>query len=92
MGPKRVEVVVSDLERRQLVSMSRSRSLPHSLVGRARIVLMDADGFTNLEAAMQCEVMSPAITHWKKRFVVVCGRAEPVHPGRDVLLLARRHL
>ncbi|MEF2248903.1 helix-turn-helix domain-containing protein [Ralstonia solanacearum] len=69
MGRKGIEVVVSELEREQLLSMSRSRSLPHSLVRRAKIVLMAAAGHTNQEIAMQCEVTSPAITHWKKRFV-----------------------
>jgi len=39
------------MEREQLLSMSRSRSLPHSLVRRAKIVLMAADGHTNHEIA-----------------------------------------
>ena len=69
MGRRGIEVVVSELEREQLLSMSRSRSLPHSLVRRAKIVLMAADGYTTKEIAMQCEVTPPAITHWKKRFV-----------------------
>lgn len=53
MGRKGIEVVVSERERKQLLSMSRSRSLPHSLVRRAKIVLMAADGHTNQEIAMQ---------------------------------------
>lgn len=69
MGRKGIGVVVSELEREQLLSMSRSRSLPHSLVRRAKIVLMAADGHTTNETAMLCEVTPPAITHWKKRFV-----------------------
>nr|WP_230956840.1 helix-turn-helix domain-containing protein [Burkholderia cepacia] len=69
MARKRIEVVVSELEWEQLQSMSRSRSLPHSLVRRATIVLMAADGHTKQEIAVQFEVTSPAITHWKKRFV-----------------------
>jgi len=32
MGRKGIEVVVSELEREQLLSMSRSRSLPYLLV------------------------------------------------------------
>lgn len=47
MVRKRIEVVVSELEREQLLSMSRSCSLPHSLVRRAKIILMAADGHTN---------------------------------------------
>ena len=69
MGRKGIEVVVSELEREQLLSMSRSRSLPHSLVRRAMIVLMAADGHTTLGVARQREVTPPAITHWKKRFM-----------------------
>ncbi|MGF6439646.1 helix-turn-helix domain-containing protein [Paraburkholderia youngii] len=69
MGRKGIEVVVSHLEREQLLSMSRSCSLPHSLVRRAKIVLMAANGHTSREIAVRCEVTSPAITHWKKRFV-----------------------
>lgn len=51
MGRKGIDVVVSELEREQLLSMSRSRSLPRSLVRRAKIVLMAADGHTNQEIA-----------------------------------------
>jgi transposase len=80
MGRKGIEVVVSELEREQLLSMSRSRSLPHSLVRRVKIVLMAADGHT----AMHCEVTPPAITHWKKRFVAqgLAGLHDEARPGR----------
>jgi transposase len=84
MGRKGIEVVVSELEREQLLSMSRSRSLPHSLVRRAKIVLMAADGRTSQEMATQCEVTPPAITHWKKRFVArgLAGLHDEARPGR----------
>lgn len=84
MGRKGIEVVVSELERERLLSMSRSRSLPHSLVRRAKIVLMAADGYTTQEIAMQCEVTPPAITHWKKRFVAqgLAGLHDEARPGR----------
>lgn len=84
MGRKGIEVVVSGLEREQLLSMCRSRSLPHSLVRRAKIVLMAADGHTNQEIAVQCDVTSPAITHWKKRFVAqgLAGLHDQARPGR----------
>jgi hypothetical protein len=63
--------------------MSRSRSLPHSLVWRAKTVLMAADSHMNQEIAMQC-VTSPAITHWKKRFVErgLAGLHDEARPGR----------
>lgn len=43
MGRKEIEAGVSDLEREQLRSMSRSGSLPHPLVCRAEILLMAVD-------------------------------------------------
>jgi transposase len=84
MGRKGIEVLVSEREREQLVSMSRSRSLPHSLVRRAKIVLMAADGHTNQDIAEQCDVTSPAITHWKKRFVAqgLADLHDEARPGR----------
>ncbi|WP_232434594.1 helix-turn-helix domain-containing protein [Burkholderia ubonensis] len=84
MAHKRIEVVISELEREQLLSMNRSRSLPHSLVRRAKIVLMAADDHTNREIAVQCEVTSPAITHWKKRFVAhgLAGLHDEARPER----------
>ncbi|MFP4832902.1 IS630 family transposase [Paraburkholderia sp. BR10879] len=84
MRRKGIEVVVSELEREQLLSMSRSRSLPHSLVRRAKIILMAADGHTSQEIPTQCEVTPPAITHWKKRFVAdgLAGLHDEARPGR----------
>jgi hypothetical protein len=69
MGRKGIEVVVSELECEQLVSLSCSRSLPHSLVRPAKNVLIAADGHTYEEIAMQCEMTSSALAHWKKGFV-----------------------
>ena len=84
MGRKGIEISVSTLEREQLLSMSRSRSLPHSLVRRAKIILMAADGHTSQEIALRCEVTPPAITHWKKRFVAqgLAGLHDEARPGR----------
>ncbi|MGF6658911.1 transposase [Paraburkholderia atlantica] len=64
--------------------MSRSRSLPHSLARRAKIVLMPADGHRSQEIARQCEVTLPAITHWRKRFVAhgPAGLHDEARPGR----------
>lgn len=60
---------VSERAREQVLSTSRSRALPHSLVRRARIVLMASDGHTNQQIAAPCEVTSPAITHGATRFI-----------------------
>jgi DNA-binding CsgD family transcriptional regulator len=63
MGRPGITVEVSAGEREQLLAMSRSRSLPHSLVRRAKIILMAADGHSNAEIAAQCAVTPPAVTH-----------------------------
>lgn len=42
---------VSAAESEQLGSIARSRSLPHSLVPRARIMLMSAEGVSNQSIA-----------------------------------------
>ena len=40
MGRPNIKLVMSEPEREQLASIARSRSLPHSLVRRAQIVLL----------------------------------------------------
>ena len=42
--PKKQEIVLTDLERKTLVELTRSLKAPHSLVMRAGIVLSSADG------------------------------------------------
>jgi transposase len=64
--------------------MSRSRALPHSLVRRARVVLLAADGCSNGQIAAQCAITPPAVTHWKKRFIAqgLAGLHDEARAGR----------
>ena len=64
MGRPNTTLIISQSERSQLRSIVRSRSLPHSLVRRAQIVLLSAAGSANREVARRCGVSAP---------VVVCG-------------------
>lgn len=84
MGRPGITVEVSASEREQLLAMSRSRSLPHSLVRRAKIILMAADGHSSAEIAARCAVTPPAVTHWKKRFVAqgLAGLHDQAKSGR----------
>ena len=59
-------VVVSAAEAEQLGAIARSRSLPHSLVRRARIVLMSAQGVANQIIAERCGVSVPTISNWRR--------------------------
>lgn len=61
-------IELNDQEREQLHSIDRSRSLPHSLVRRARIILLSADGLSNSEIALRCGVSKPTVSFWRGRF------------------------
>jgi putative transposase len=77
-------VKVSSAEREELDSIARSRSLPHSLVRRARIVLMSADGVSNGIIAERCGVSVPTVSHWRRRWreCGVAGLHGELRPGR----------
>ncbi|MEA3245955.1 MAG: hypothetical protein U9Q74_07335 [Gemmatimonadota bacterium] len=42
--PRRFELTLSDVERVELTTWAQSRSLPHSLVQRAKAILPSAEG------------------------------------------------
>jgi transposase/AraC-like DNA-binding protein/DNA-binding CsgD family transcriptional regulator len=77
-------VEVSAAESEQLRSLARSCSLPHSLVRRARIVLMSAEGVPNQTIAARCGVSVPTISHWRRcwRERGVAGLHGELRPGR----------
>ena len=77
-------VAVSAAEAEQLRSIARSRSLPHSLVRRARIVLMSAEGIANRIIAERCGVSVPTISHWRRcwRERGIAGLHGELRPGR----------
>ena len=84
MGRPNVAVVVSAAEVEQLGAIARSRSLPHSLVRRARIVLMSAEGVSNQMIAARCGVSVPTISHWRRcwRERGLAGLHGELRPGR----------
>ena len=84
MGRPNSVVAVSADELGQLRSIARSRSLPHSLVRRSRIVLMSAEGKSNQAIAGACGVSVPTISHWRRcwRDRGVAGLHGELRPGR----------
>lgn len=54
--PKKLEIVLSDLERKTLLELTRSRAAPHGLVRRAGIVLASADGEASISIARRMGV------------------------------------
>ena len=79
-----IQVTVTAEERSQLEAISRSRSLPHGLVRRARIVLGSADGIGTNELADQHQVSRPTVSLWRKRWCEsgLAGLHSEMRPGR----------
>ena len=61
-------IELSDEERRVLVSLARSYTLPYWQVTRAQMVLMAADGMRNDEIAAQLHCGRDVVSQWRKRF------------------------
>jgi putative transposase len=82
--PRKQEIELSETEREGLNDLARSRTAPHGLVRRARIVLASADGVPNTEIARQVGLSIPAVGHWRKRFLEqgLAGLYGEHRPGR----------
>src|SRR5258707_7135250 len=84
MGRPNKALLIGEADRLQLHALVRSRSMPHSLVRRARIVLLSGEGQSNREVARRCGVSAPAVSHWRRRYQERRGA------GFDDGILARR--
>jgi putative transposase len=61
-------VTLDENQRKQLDAFSRSRSLPHALVVRAKIILAAADGEQSGNIASQLDVSRHTVAKWRGRF------------------------
>src|SRR6266852_1874975 len=71
-------------QREQLEAMASSRSLPHGLVTRVRIILLSADGLSNKDIAARLRLNQVTVGLWRRRFVKqgLTGLHEELRPGR----------
>ena len=92
MGRANKALMINEADRLQLQSMVRSRSMPHSLVRRARIILRSGDGQSNREVARRCGVSAPAVGHWRRRYQErgLAGLHDELRPGRPPLTMTKR--
>src|SRR6202035_3138316 len=81
MGRPNMALTSSPSERSQLGSILRSRSLPHSLVRRAQIVLLSADGAANRAVARRCGVSAPVVS-LRRQQSGIAGLHADFRPGR----------
>jgi transposase len=66
--PHAVEIVLSAEERAHLEKLLRKQTAERRAVGRARIVLLAADGLTNQQIAMSTGYARWTVTTWRQRF------------------------
>src|SRR6202165_4889355 len=84
MGSPNEALVLRAEESAQLQALARSRSLPHSLVRRVRIVLMSAQGVSNRAVAARCGISAPTVSLWRQRYREqgIAGLHGELRPGR----------
>jgi putative transposase len=68
-GRPKTELILTEDERKQLISFARSRSLPAAMSARARIVLSCADGEGNSAVAKKLGLNDATVGKWRGRFV-----------------------
>ena len=81
--PRKQEIVLTDLERKTLLELTRSLKAPHCLVLRAGIVLSSADGEENISIAHRMGVSMPTVGKWRRRFISdgLVGLYDESRPG-----------
>ena len=68
-GRPKAKLKLSRQEQAQLSSLAASRSLPHAMVARARLVLWAARGESNGTIAQRLRWSMPTVGKWRRRFV-----------------------
>ena len=77
-------LVLSEDEAQQLQALANSRSLPHSIVQRAQIVLACGAGETNTSIAKRMGLTGMTVGKWRKRYreLGLEGLHDELRPGR----------
>ena len=83
LGRPVTPIVLSPPVRAELEGMLRSRSLPHTLVRRARVILLAADGLYNTVIAARVGLSGAMVGHWRRRFLTqgLMGLYDEPRPG-----------
>ena len=84
LGRPQAVLVLTQEQRAQLESLASSRSLPHGLVIRVRIILLSAQGLTNRSIAVRLRWTEATVGKWRRRFLVhgISGWHDEWRPGR----------
>ena len=84
LGRPQPLLVLTQEQRAQLESLASSRSLPHGLVIRVRIILLSAQGLTNRSIAVRLRLSEATVGKWRRRFLAhgISGLHDEWRPGR----------
>ena len=77
-------LALRDGDRERLESWVRSSTIQAGLAQRARIVLLAADGLTNVDIAARVGVSRPTVTSWRVRYARsgIGGLSDEARSGR----------
>src|SRR5512147_2190721 len=83
-GRPKAPIILSEAEDEQLKAIANSRSLPHGLVNRARIVLMAAQGMPNHTIAQKVDLSPQMVCKWRRRYIQqgLSDLHDELRPGR----------
>jgi putative transposase len=83
-GRPKLPVILSEEDHLQLAGVAHSRSMPHGLVMRARIVLLAAEGLPNATIAQKLGFSQQSVCLWRKRYLEegIQGLHDELKPGR----------
>ena len=83
-GRQLAPLTLDEETREQLLGLSKSTTLPHSVVLRARMILASAEGLTNTEAGRRVGASPQAVGKWRRRFLEsgLSGLHDELRPGR----------
>src|SRR6266446_2551006 len=83
-GRPKTPLTLTDDERTQLRSFARSRTLPHALVARAKLVLWSSEGESNSQIAARLHWTKATVGKWRQRFLQyrLAGLYDKLRPGR----------
>ena len=83
-GRPKSALTLSKQEHEQLKVISNSRSLPHGLVTRAKIILMAAQGATHRSIAEKLGFSVQSVCKWRQRYLQqgITGLHDELRPGR----------
>jgi transposase len=84
LGRPKATLEVTTEEQQELTGFAASRTIPHALVSRARLVLWSAEGRSNSEIAAQLQWSKATVGKWRQRLVErrIQGLYDELRPGR----------